>query len=223
MVLKLAEQLEIPLRERNRLLTAAGFAPLFPEHAFDDPALDAARRAIERVLQAHEPYPALAIDRHWNLVAANRAVQPFMAAAAPSLLTPPINVLRLSLHPEGLAPRIANFAQWKSYLLRRIQRENELSGDPVMRELLAELQGYSREGASDDETMPSIAHADDRVFVPLQLTSEDGVLTFISTTTVFGTPVDVTVSEIALECLFPADDLTAAHLRKLQALPNDLA
>jgi transcriptional regulator with XRE-family HTH domain len=219
MVLKLAEQLEIPLRERNRLLIAAGFAPLYPEHALDDPALDAARRAIERVLQAHEPYPALAIDRHWNLVAANRAVQPFMAAAAPSLLTPPINVLRLSLHPEGLAPRIANFAQWKSYLVRRIQRENELSGDPAMRELLAELQGYSSEGASD-LTTPSIAHADDRVFVPLQLTSEDGVLTFISTTTVFGTPVDVTVSEIALECLFPADDVTAAHLRKLQSLPN---
>lgn len=217
MVLKLAEQLEIPLRERNRLLIAAGFAPLYPEHAFTDPALDAARRAIERVLQAHEPYPALAIDRHWNLVAANRAVQPFMAAAAPALLTPPINVLRLSLHPEGLAPRIANFAQWKSYLLRRIQRENELSGDPVMRALLAELQGYPSEGASDDTAMPSIAHADDRVFVPLQLTSEDGVLTFISTTTVFGTPVDVTVSEIALECLFPADDVTAAHLRKLQA------
>ena len=220
MVIKLAEQLEIPLRERNRLLMAAGFAPLYPEHAFDDPALDTARRAIERVLQAHEPYPALAIDRHWNLVAANRAVQPFMAAAAPSLLTPPINVLRLSLHPEGLAPRIANFAQWRSYLLRRIQRENELSGDQVMRELLTELQGYSGDGAPEDLTMPSIAHADDRVFVPLQLTSEDGVLTFISTTTVFGTPVDVTVSEIALECLFPADDVTATYLRTLQSAPN---
>jgi transcriptional regulator with XRE-family HTH domain len=220
MVLKLAEQLEIPLRERNRLLIAAGFAPLYPEHTFDDPALDAARRAIERVLQAHEPYPALAIDRHWNLVAANRAVQPFMAAAAPSLLTPPINVLRLSLHPDGLASRIANFAQWKSYLLRRIQRENELNGDPVMRDLLTELQGYSSDGGAGDLTMPSIAHADDRVFVPLQLTSEDGMLTFISTTTVFGTPVDVTVSELALECLFPADDVTAAYLRKLQSLPN---
>jgi transcriptional regulator with XRE-family HTH domain len=223
MVLKLAEQLEIPLRERNRMLMAAGFAPLYPERALDDPALDAARRAIERVLEAHEPYPALAIDRHWNLVAANRAVQPFMTSAAPALLTPPINVLRLSLHPEGLAPRIANFAQWRSYLLCRIQRENELSGDPVMRELLAELQGYSSEGASDDTAMPSIAHADDRVFVPLQLTSEDGLLTFISTTTVFGTPVDVTVSEIALECLFPADDVTASHLRKLQSVPNGSA
>ena len=216
MVLKLAEQLEIPLRERNRLLIAAGFAPLYPEHAFDDPALDAARRAIERVLQAHEPYPALAIDRHWNLVAANRAVQPFMAVGSPALREPPINVLRLSLHPEGIAPIIANFAQWRAYLLRRIQRETELTGDPFMRELLAELQSYSSSGASDDLTTPSIAHADDRVFVPLQLVSEDGVLTFISTTTVFGTPVDVTVSEIALECLFPADEVTAAHLRKLQ-------
>jgi hypothetical protein len=216
MVLLLAEQLDIPLRERNRLLISAGFAPVYPEHALDDPALDAARRAIERVLQAHEPYPALAIDRQWNLVAANRAVQPFMAAASPALLTPPINVLRLSLHPEGLAPRIADFAQWRSYLLRRIERETDVTGDRFMRELLAELKSYTANGAPDDLTTPSIAHADDRVFVPLQLTSEEGLLTFISTTTVFGTPVDVTVAEIALECMFPADDVTANYLRKNQ-------
>jgi transcriptional regulator with XRE-family HTH domain len=216
MVVLLAEQLDIPLRERNRLLISAGFAPLYPEHALDDPALDAARRAIERVLQAHEPYPALAIDRHWNLVAANHAVQPFMATASPALLAPPINVLRLSLHPEGLAPRIANFAQWRSYLLRRIERETDVTGDPFMRELLAELKSYTANGGADDLTTKSIAHADDRVFVPLQLTSDDGLLTFISTTTVFGTPVDVTVAEIALECMFPADDVTANYLRKNQ-------
>ena len=213
MVLLLAEQLDVPLRERNRLLTAAGFAPVYPEHALDHPAMEAARRAIDRVLEAHEPYPALAIDRHWNLVAANRAVQPFMGTASPALLQPPVNVLRLSLHPEGLAPRIANVAQWRSYLLRRIERETEVTDDPFMRELLAELQGYSAVGAPDDLTTPSIAHADDRVFVPLQLVSDAGVLSFISTTTVFGTPVDVTVAEIALECMFPADELTASYLR----------
>ena len=213
MVLRLAEHLDMPLRERNRLLDAAGFAPVYPEHALDDPALDAARRAIERVLQAHEPYPAIAIDRHWNLVAANRAATPFMANVAPSLLGPPTNVLRLSLHPEGMAPRIANLTQWRTYLLRRLQRECELTGDATMRDLLAELHGYSYPAATERSAMPSIAHADERVFVPLQLVTEAGVLSFISTTTVFGTPVDVTVSELALECFFPADDATADFLR----------
>jgi transcriptional regulator with XRE-family HTH domain len=213
MVLHLAEQLDIPLRERNRLLNAAGFAPVFPEHALDDPALDAARRAIERVLEAHEPYPALAIDRHWNLVAANRAVPPLMVGAAPSLLAPPINVLRLSLHPDGLAPRIANLTQWRMHLLQRLQRECEVSGDATLGALLVELQGYSYPGISERSAALSIAHADDRVFVPLQLMTGEGVLSFISTTTVFGTPVDVTVSEIALECLFPADEATASYLR----------
>jgi transcriptional regulator with XRE-family HTH domain len=213
MVLLLAEHLDIPLRERNRLLNAAGFAPVFPEHALDDPALDAARRAIERVLEAHEPYPALAIDRRWNLVAANRAVAPLVATAAPALLAPPVNVLRLSLHPDGLAPRIANLVQWRTYLLQRLQRECELTGDVAMRALLDELRGYAHP-AGLENSAPSIAHADERVFVPLQLMTDAGVLSFISTTTVFGTPVDVTVSEIALECLFPADDATAEFLRR---------
>jgi transcriptional regulator with XRE-family HTH domain len=214
MVLRLAEHLDMPLRERNRLLNAAGFASVYPEHALEDPALDAARHAIERVLEAHEPYPAIAIDRHWNLVAANRAATPFMTNVAPSLLGPPTNVLRLSLHPEGMAPRIANLTQWRTYLLQRLQRECELTGDATMRDLLAELYGYSYPAATERSAMPSIAHADERVFVPLQLVTEVGVLSFISTTTVFGTPVDVTVSELALECFFPADDATAAFLRR---------
>lgn len=218
MVLHLAEQLEVPLRDRNRLLVAAGFAPMFPERPLDDPALDAVRRAIERVLQAHEPYPALAIDRHWTLVAANRAVGPLLAVVAPSLLAPPVNVLRLSLHPDGLAPRIANLPQWRAYLLQRLQRECELTGDPVLQALLSELQSYPIPPVTGRPPAP-VANADSRVFVPLQLETDAGVLSFIGTTTIFGTPVDVTVAEIALECFFPADDVTAEHLRGLQ-LPD---
>jgi transcriptional regulator with XRE-family HTH domain len=211
MVLRLAEQLDVPLRERNRMLVAAGFAPLFPERPLDDPALDAARRAIERVLQAHEPYPALAIDRTWTLVAANRAVAPLLAGAAPALLERPVNVLRLSLHPDGLAPRIANLAQWRAYLLQRLQRECELTRDAALEALLEELRGYPVRQPHPG-ARPSIAHADSRVFVPFELETDAGVLSFIGTTTVFGTPVDVTVSEIALECFFPADAATAQYL-----------
>jgi transcriptional regulator with XRE-family HTH domain len=214
MVLLLAEQLDIPLRERNRLLNAAGFASMFPEHSLDDPALAAARRAIERVLQAHEPYPAIAIDRHWNLVSSNSAAAAFMIGVSPALLGPPMNVLRVSLHPDGMAPRIANLAQWRTHLLHRLEHECELTGDAAMRDLLDELRGYSYPIGRSGSVPSSIAHADDRVFVPLQLITDAGVLSFISTTTVFGTPVDVTISEIALECFFPADEATADFLRQ---------
>jgi transcriptional regulator with XRE-family HTH domain len=219
MLLRLAEQLDVPLRERNRLLNAAGFAPVYPERQLADPALDAARRAVDRVLAAHEPYPALAVDRHWTLVTANRAVAPLLAAASPALLAPPVNVLRLSLHPDGLAPTIVNLAQWRGYLLQRLTRECELSADADLDDLLAELKGYpvpsrpSTRGAS-------IAHADARVFVPLELETPAGVLSFISTTTVFGTPVDVTVAELALESLFPADAATAEYLRNGASIPR---
>jgi len=216
MVLHLAEQLDVPLRERNRLLVAAGFAPVFPERALEDPALGAVRHAVERVLKAHEPYPALAIDRHWTLVAANRALSPLLAGAAAFLLEPPVNVLRLSLHPEGLATRIANLAQWRAYLLQRLQRECEITGDATMTALLAELNDYAVL-KSRRPSPPRVAHADSRVFVPLQLETDVGVLSFIGTTTVFGTPVDVTVAEIALECFFPADDVTAEYLHAARA------
>lgn len=215
MVLHLAEQLDVPLRERNRLLMAAGFAPVFPEHDLRDPAMDAVHLAIGRVLQAHEPYPALAIDRLWRLVTANRAVAPILAGVAAHLLEPPVNVLRLSLHPDGLAPRIVNLAQWRTYLLQRVQRECELTGDAAMEDLLAELRDYPvppKPGTPN----ASIGPSDARVFVPLVLDTGVGVLSFIGTTTVFGTPTDVTVAEIALECFFPADAATAEHLRSLQ-------
>jgi len=215
MLLHLAEELDMPLRERNRVLNAGGFAPVFPERALDDPAMDAARSAIERVLSAHEPYPALAVDRHWTLVAANRAVAPFLSLASPSLLAAPVNVLRLSLHPEGIAPHIANLAQWRAYLLQRLAHEYEVSGDPALGDMLAELRAYPAPARAPSSPGASIANADARVFVPLELETPAGVLSFISTTTVFGTPVDVTVSELALECFFPADAATAEHLRQM--------
>jgi transcriptional regulator with XRE-family HTH domain len=213
MVVHLTEQLDLPLRERNRLLLAAGYAPVYAERSLDDPALDVARQAVERVLEVHEPYPALAIDRHWNLVAANRAIAPFIAGASAELLRPPVNVLRLSLHPDGLATQIVNFAQWRAHLLDRLQRQVAASADSDLASLLDELRALpsprSRLGASH-----SVVHDGAGVFVPLQLMSDNGVLSFLSTTTVFGTPVDITLAEIALECFFPADSVTAEHLRR---------
>jgi hypothetical protein len=214
MLLRLADRLDVPLRERNRLLNAAGFAPMYPERPLADPALVAARRAVERVLAAHEPYPALAVDRRWTLVTANRAVAPLLAGASPALLEPPVNVLRLSLHPDGLAPAIVNLAQWRTYLLQRLTRECELSGDAALHDLLAELTGYPVPSRPPSRHA-AIAHADARVFVPLELETPAGVLSFISTTTVFGTPVDVTVAELALESFFPADAATAERLRTI--------
>jgi transcriptional regulator with XRE-family HTH domain len=208
MVLRLAEQLEVPLRERNALLIAAGYAPAYPERPLDDPALQSARKAVDLALAGHEPYPALAIDRHWTLIASNNAVAAVMAGADPSLLRPPINALRLSLHPKGLAPRIANLAEWRSHLLARLRRQIEITADPVLEELLNELSGYPAPGAGD-------IVEDAGVVVPFQLITERGLLSFISATTIFGTPVDITLSELAVESFFPADAATAKALREL--------
>jgi len=207
MVLRLADRLEVPLRERNRLLTAAGYAPMYAERSLDDPALKAARAAIELVLKGHEPYPALAVDRHWSLVSYNRAVLPLLAGAAPALLQPPINVLRLSLHPQGLAPRIVNLAQWRAHLLARLRQQVAVSADAVLAALADELRSYPAPADGGQELVEA------GVVVPLVLRTDAGTLSFISTTTVFGTPVDVTLSELALETFFPADDATGAALR----------
>jgi hypothetical protein len=209
MLLHLAELLEVPLRERNAMLIAAGFAPVFSERPLTDPALQAARTAIEQVLKGHEPYPALAIDRHWTLVASNAAVAPFLAGVDPALVKPPLNVLRLSLHPDGLAPRIVNLAEWRAHLLARLKRQIDVSADRVLMELLDELSGYPRPTSTGREPRVD-AHS---VAVPLRIAAGDGVLSFISTTTVFGTPIDVTLSELAIEAFFPADEATAAALR----------
>jgi transcriptional regulator with XRE-family HTH domain len=210
MVLRLAEQLEVPLRDRNVILVAAGFAPHFPDRPLDDPALAAARRAVDAILAAHEPCPALAVDRQWNVIAANRAVAPLLEGVAENLLAGPVNVMRLALHPEGLAPRIANLAEWRAHLIGRLRREIELTADAGLEILLAELSSYPAPPASDRRPVDFGG-----VAVPLQLITPDGVLSLISTTTVFGTPVDVNLSELALETFFPADAATAEVLRRM--------
>lgn len=215
MVLRLAERLEVPLRERNALLVAAGFAPMYRQRSLDDPAMAAARRAVDLVLKGHEPFPALAVDRHWNLVAHNALVPLLMEGASPELLKPPINVLRLSLHPEGVAPRIANLAQWRVHLLERLQQQIAATGDAVLQSLHDELEAYPAPAVSHDA--PVIDTALSAVAVPFQVVMPGGVLSFISTITIFGTPVDVTLQELAVESFFPADEQTAAALTALAA------
>lgn len=206
MLLRLSDRLDVPLRARNRLFSAAGYAPLYGERRLDDPGLDAARRTIDLVLRGHEPYPALAVDRHWNMQAANRAVAPFLKGVAPELLAPPVNVLRLSLHPEGVAPRVANLGQWRAHLLQRLRQQADASGDPVLVALLAELEGYPAPPDAPLDEPGALA-------VPMRMRTELGELSFLSTTTVFGTPLEVTLSELAIESFFPADDRTARILR----------
>ncbi len=174
MVLHLAERLEIPLRERNVLLHAAGYAPMFPQRALDDPALAAARRAVDLVLAGHAPYPALAVDRHWTLVASNAAVAPLLTGVAPALLQAPLNVLRLSLHPDGLAPRIANLRQWRAHLLERLRQQIEVSADPALEALREELQGYPQEYAQSGAADQAAAADYAGVAVPFQLRTESG-------------------------------------------------
>jgi transcriptional regulator with XRE-family HTH domain len=210
MLLRLAELLEVPLRERNVMLISAGFAPVFTERALTDPALNAAREAVHLVLKGHEPYPALAIDRHWTLLASNSAVTPLLAGVAAELLRPPLNVLRLSLHPDGLAPRIVNLAEWRAHLFARLRRQIDVSADPVLIALLDELEKYpagSANGRGPRHDIPAIV-------VPFRLAVGGAVLSFISTTTVFGTPIDITLAELALESFFPADEITAAALQR---------
>ena len=208
-ILRLAEQLEVPLRARNGLLTAAGYAPVFNERPLDDPALSLARQAIERLLAAHEPFPAIAVDRHWSLVAGNRAATMMMTGAAPELLRPPVNVLRLSLHPRGLASKIENLDEWRAHILARLRRQVEVSADPVLGSLLKELSELPHSGSAH------ASHDYVGVLVPLRFVTDGGVLSFFSTTTIFGTPVDITLSEIALESFFPADAETAVALQRV--------
>lgn len=209
MVLRLSERLNVPLRDRNAILVAAGFAPLFQERSLADPALQSVQQAIAIVLESHEPYPALAIDRHWTLVAANRIVPLMLAGVAPEALTPPVNVLRLSLHPGGLAPRIANLGTWRAHLLERLRRQVELTADAKLLELMRELREFPVPSDAPD------VHDSNSVLVPLELRAGDAVLSFYSTTTVFGTPIEITLSELAIESFIPANAETAAVMRNL--------
>ncbi len=211
MVLHLAEHLAVPLRDRNLLLGAAGYAPAFSERRLDDPTLAAARRAVDLVLQGHDPYPAVAVDRHWTLIAGNDAADLLIAGVSHALLRPPVNVMRLALHPDGLAPRIVNFAEWRGHLLERVRQQAETSGDPVLIGLEAELRSYPAPVVTGPRR-PARDYAG--MILPLELATEAGVLALFSTVTTFGTPVDVTLSELALECFYPADAATAEILQR---------
>jgi transcriptional regulator with XRE-family HTH domain len=213
MVLRLCEELDVPLRDRNRLLLAAGFAPAYEERPLEAPELEPIRRAVAQVLTGHEPFPAAVVDRWWNLVASNRNVSLFLEGVAPELLEPPANVLRVSLHPDGMAPRIANLAEWRGHLLDRLRREIAATADVRLGELLAELESYPRPDAAAPPRPPRGAIA-----VPLVLRHDDRELTFFSTVATFGTAVDVTVAELSVEAFFPANAATARYLH--EALPK---
>jgi transcriptional regulator with XRE-family HTH domain len=214
MVMALAEQLDIPLRERNGLLLAAGYAPAYRHSDLADPELGPVRDALERVLAGHEPYPAVIVDRHWGMVAANEAVTLLTAGVAGHLLEPPANVLRPALHPEGLAPRVANLGEWREHLLDRLGRQAVASGDPALAALQRELQSYP--GGERTSGLDLSAGA---IAVPLRLRHDGGELVFISTVTTFGTALDVTLSELSIEAFFPGDAATARRLRAREPQP----
>ncbi|WP_067821589.1 helix-turn-helix domain-containing protein [Nocardia inohanensis] len=215
MILHLADELDIPLRERNRMLLAAGYAPVYTEPALDTPAMEPVRTAIRQILTGHEPHPALAVDAGWNMVDANAGIALFLAGVDPRLLTAPVNALRLSLHPDGLAPNIINLPEWRGHLFERLQRQIDVSGAPELIDLLAELRAYP-----GGEAAPGLPEPDQAV-VPLRLRLDGHELAFISVTTVFGTPMNVTVAELAIEAFFPADPATAAHMRRRLTPPAE--
>lgn len=206
LVLHLAEHLDVPVRDRNALLLAAGYAPVLTEHALDDDALAPVRAAIDAILHSHEPLPALVVDRHWNIVAANDATLALLDGVSPELLGPPTNAMRLALHPDGLAPRIVNFDEWRAHLLQRLARQLAFTADPVIAALLEELRAYATLGPTQH------AVAGDELFVPMKLRVGEQVLGFLSTISTFGTAVDVTVAELSIEQFFPADAATARAL-----------
>ncbi len=215
MVVRLAERLAVPLRARNALLIAAGFSPAYPERAFDDPELRGVRRAVDLILAGHEPFPALAVDRHWTMVSSNTVGTRLFGAldVAPALLDPPLNVMRLTLHPDGLARHIVDLPALRHHLLERLRTQVDLTADPILSGLLDELSGY----AAGDHSAKGAGTSDDYggVAVPFVLRIGDDTLSFISTTTVFGSPVDITLSELAIETFFPLDDVTAEALRRI--------
>jgi transcriptional regulator with XRE-family HTH domain len=208
MILHLAEELDVPLRERNHLLLAAGYAPVYAQGPLESPQLSAVRTAVRQVLAGHEPYPSLAVDRGWHLVDANAGVALLTAGAAERLLAPPVNVLRLSLHPDGIAPRIVNLGEWRAHVLGRLRRQAAVTGDADLTALYQELRGYPGDRPEPEGDLSGPGD----VVVPLRIRHDGAVLGFFSTTTVFGTPLDVTVAELAIESFFPADAHTAESL-----------
>jgi transcriptional regulator with XRE-family HTH domain len=212
MLLRLAEQLEVPLRERNHLLLAGGYAPVFGQAALDAPEMAGVREALRKVLAGHEPYPAVVVDRSWNLVDANAAVGVLLGPVDPELLAPPANVLRVSLHPDGMASQIVNLGEWRAHLFGRLRRQVALTGDTGLAELLDELRAYPCDQPEPEVEVPGPGD----VVVPLRLRHGDRELSFLSIMASFGTPMDVTVAELAIESFFPADPATGSVLRDLQ-------
>ena len=208
MILHLAEQLEVPLRERNQLLLAGGYAPVYAQAGLDSPELSSVRTVVREVLTAHEPNPAIVIDRHWNLVDANSAVALFMHDVAVEQRTPPINVMRLSLHPRGAAPHIINLAQWRAHLLSRLRREIAQTADPELVGLYTEIRGYQPDLDTANLETPGAGE----VVIPLRFRFGEQELVFFSMVAAFGTPLDITVDELALEFFFPADSATTSFL-----------
>ncbi|MEV0971536.1 helix-turn-helix domain-containing protein [Microtetraspora glauca] len=206
MILHLSEHLDIPLRERNHLLLAAGYAPVYSESTLASPQMVAVREAIGKLLAGHEPYPAVVVDRGWNLVDANAGIAQLAEGISPDLLA---NVLRASLHPDGLAPRIANLGEWRAHLLGRLKRQIGLTGDSGLAELYAELRGYPCDQPEPEVEVPGPGD----ILVPLRLRQADRELSFFSVMATFGTPLDITVAELMIESFFPADEETSRFLR----------
>jgi transcriptional regulator with XRE-family HTH domain len=198
MILRLSEQLDVPLRDRNGLLLAGGYAPAYPDGGLDTLELESIRDTLRQILAAHEPNPAVVVDRHWNLVDANESIAMFLDGAAPELLVPPVNVLRLSLHPDGLAPRIGNLGQWRAHLLARLHRQATATGDPVLAELHRELLGYPTPAEEPEGELPGPAD----VAVPLRYRYRGTELSFVSITAMFGTARNVTLAELAIELFY---------------------
>ncbi|MCX5239118.1 helix-turn-helix transcriptional regulator [Streptomyces prunicolor] len=219
MVLRLAEHLDVPVRERNSLLLAAGYAPRYPETPLDDPALDALREGLERLIQGYEPYPALVVDAGYDVVAANRGITMLLDGVPESLLQPPLNAMRLTLHPQGMAPRIRNLGEWRGHLLAQMQRQIALHRSEPLRALYEEVAAYPApetadagdDGDSLDEPSPAVPY----FALPMRIEHDGRVLSFVSSISTFNTPMDVTVSELAIETFLPADPATAKYLHAL--------
>lgn len=208
-LLQIAECLGLPLRARNAMLTAAGHPPYFPQHGFETPSMQVARNAVQSFLNAQGPFPALAIDRHWRMLASNHAIKALVAGVEPLILRPPVNVLRLFLHPAGLAPRIVNLGQWRDHLTARLQQDIGQYRDPELVDLLEEVRDYP----CPDYTCPDWEAGADDAAAPLRIVTIDGTLSFIAATTRFGMVKDVTLSEVSIETFLAADAATAAFLR----------
>ena len=209
MLLALADTLGMPMRERNALLAAGGFAPIWPERGLDANELKAAREVIDIVLAGHLPFPAFAVDRRWTILASNRALPGLYEGVDPALLAPPVNAMRLSLHPKGMAPKVLNLEEWRGHVLARLRAQFAATGDEALGELLEELRGYGAERApADDGGAP---------LIPFRLASPAGPLSFLTTTLTFDAPLDVTLSELMVECFFPADAETRARVQLMAA------